>query len=217
MSSQPAFPRNYWEADKIANLALIQFFDGGEWKSIQLAAPPGEQETRLEIAEMMKLKPLRDARRAEITAQAGSVDPYYFTRMMMNEKSHPRTFELMNIAVVIGRALVMHHKLHFARVRPVQLEPDLEPIVATPGHPAYPAGHPFQSMLMSMALSELRPDARAVLTQLAERIGENREIAGVHYRSDTLAGLELAKLAYGPMARTAVFLDVMSSARAEWT
>ena len=55
----------------------------------------------------------------------------------------------------------------------------------------------MQSMFMALLLLEAMPAAIAVnwkplLVTLAHRMGRNREIAGLHYESDTAGGIELA-------------------------
>jgi hypothetical protein len=53
---------------------------------------------------------------------------------------------------------------------------------------------------------------------LAQRISENREIAGVHFRSDTEAGQQLAKDAFhGFLKEMPEVQDLLSAARAEWS
>lgn len=215
--SSVIFPRRYWDSDKRSYLLLIEFFTrSNDWQKIRVEDPPPRDETLREIEALRALIPQREERREEILAQAESVYAYYFARLMMTEKSHPRTFELMNAAIVVGRALIMYEKQRFNRPRPSQLAADLEPMIVVPGHPSYPAGHPFQSRLMSLALAELRPDARVSLLALAERIGENREVAGVHYRSDSVAGHRLAEATFPILRQGPLFDELVREARAEW-
>ncbi len=215
-SSAEKFPRSYWDSDKRSYLLVIEFFSGNAWKGIRVTDPPDRDAAMREIDALRDFIPEREKRRDEILTQADGVYSYYFSRLMMSEKSHPRTFEMMNAAIVVGRGLIMYQKNIFNRPRPAQLAPDLEPMIATPGHPSYPAGHPFQTRLMSLALAELRPDARESLLALADRIGENREVAGVHYRSDTVAGKDLADKTYPVLKQGPLFGELFEAARLEW-
>ena len=53
---------------------------------------------------------------------------------------------------------------------------------------------------------------------LAQRISENREIAGVHFRSDTQAGQQLAKDTFhGFLKEMPEVKDLLTQARAEWS
>lgn len=215
--SDVTFPRRYWDPDKRVYLFIIEFFtqtDG--WRNVRIDDPPSSEETLREIEELRRLIPKREERREEILAQNDSVYAYYFARLMMSEKTHPRTFELMAATIHVGRALIMYEKHRFNRPRPSQIAPDLTPMIVVPGHPSYPAGHPFQSRLMSLVLGELRQDARASLLALAGRIGKNREVAGVHYASDTIAGNKLADSVFPILTSGPLFSSLMNEARAEW-
>ena len=64
-----------------------------------------------------------------------------------------------------------------------------------PGHASYPSGHSTESHLIANLLSVvIGPENRAYeqLRPLADRIAINREVMGLHYRSDSEAGRRLA-------------------------
>jgi membrane-associated phospholipid phosphatase len=102
----------------------------------------------------------------------------------------------------------MRFKHHFNHPRPADLWPFIQPLILTPGHPSYPAGHATETHLVSTVLAALlkstlpdgqstdtnRPQYRfvhkkeAVLFRLAERIADNRIYAGLHYPKDNKAG-----------------------------
>ncbi|HYH81392.1 MAG TPA: vanadium-dependent haloperoxidase [Longimicrobium sp.] len=63
----------------------------------------------------------------------------------------------------------------------------------TPRHPAYPSGHSTYSGAASEILSFFFPDYRADLDRLADNIGIARLWAGVHWRSDHVAGNRLGR------------------------
>jgi acid phosphatase (class A) len=50
---------------------------------------------------------------------------------------------------------------------------------------------------------------------LADRIGKNREIAGVHYASDTAAGKYLAAQCFELLAKCPTFQRVLGAAQEE--
>ena len=88
------------------------------------------------------------------------------------------------------------------RPRPSFLCPDIEPLIDVPTHPSYPSGHSTQAYLVALALSDVLSYRTSALEwdkfdlglrNLAKQIGENREWAGVHYQSDTIAGRNLAQ------------------------
>ncbi|MCO4755641.1 MAG: phosphatase PAP2 family protein [Bacteriovoracaceae bacterium] len=92
-------------------------------------------------------------------------------------------------------------KIKFDRVRPHFLEPAIEPVIIVPRHPAYPSGHSAQAFTTALVLSEVFPEDRERFLQDAYNIARNREIAGVHYPSDTWAGFILAQK-YVKLAKT---------------
>ena len=132
---------------------------------------------------------------------------------MKHQSSHPRTYELMSFGYSFG-FITMPFKHRFNRARPSQLSPSLQPMFTVPGHPAYPSGHGFQSWFVALTLSELRPDAREALLAMAQRIGVNREIAGVHYPSDTKAGQSLAEQAFAIAKTGKLFQEHLAEAKA---
>ena len=99
------------------------------------------------------------------------------------------------------RTIVLRQKRIFDRPRPKHLT-DFHDINMVPeklktSHtPAYPSGHAFQSHIIAMVLSEKYPEDKDVFFELAKEITDNRVTAGVHYPSDSAAGIELAKILY---------------------
>jgi PAP2 superfamily len=95
----------------------------------------------------------------------------------------------------------MRFKHEFAVWRPSEISSQVKPVIAVPGHGAYPMGHVCEAVVNAIVLDYLiRPsdknDAhwlsiREQFQRLAIRIGENRIIAGVHYPYDLEAGVAL--------------------------
>jgi membrane-associated phospholipid phosphatase len=107
--------------------------------------------------------------------------------------------------------------------------PALLPPVPVPGHPSFPSGHATQATLMALAVREaMTPQGAAIsadnaaraslLDTLAWRIGRNREIAGLHFESDSRAGAALAYEVFGHLKTRLSFDDALTRARAggEW-
>lgn len=85
----------------------------------------------------------------------------------------------------------MRLKLGFDVPRPVQLSPQIQPVLPTPGHASWPSGHATESYLMAALLNHLLPSdgLRDVqLKRLAARVAVNRTVAGLHYPVDSAAG-----------------------------
>jgi hypothetical protein len=145
----------------------------------------------------------RGARRAghalgEIVSQADEFISYFMNLLTATPAAYPATFRLMNVASLIGLYGAMHLKGQFQRPRPSQLCPALMPPIAVPGHASYPSGHSTQAHLIALCMSEVFQGVNAAprdadLLALADRIARNREIAGLHYQSDTWGELQLAQ------------------------
>lgn len=87
---------------------------------------------------------------------------------------------------------VMHYKHIIQRARPTQLEPKLTTVVPIPGNSAYPGGHAAQSYSMALVLGMLDPTHKDAYVQRAMEGAHRREIAGLHYPMDAIAGRRLA-------------------------
>jgi PAP2 superfamily len=93
-------------------------------------------------------------------------------------------------------------KEHFKRARPwtcceggdLTLRPMLMlPDWRHPGHPAYPSGHATVAWTVAYFFGDIAPRFAPALERAAHQVALNREIAGVHYPSDSMAGKDLAR------------------------
>ena len=141
----------------------------------------------------------------EIIAQSGEFLTYFMDLLSFGPSSHPNTTKVMQAASLMGLFCVQYWKNRYKRVRPAQLFPGLLPPIATPGHAAFPSGHATQAQLVYRCLHSVLPTTRIPgskmspadiakpgLKTLALRIARNREIAGLHYPSDSIGGRHLA-------------------------
>jgi hypothetical protein len=104
----------------------------------------------------------------------------------------------------------------FDRVRPSYFDPSLEPVIAVPSHPAYPSGHACQYYMVAHALALLAPELTEMMMKKAERIARNREIAGVHYPSDSKAGKILAEQIFAVLKERPTFKEKLARAQERW-
>jgi hypothetical protein len=85
------------------------------------------------------------------------------------------------------------------------------PPVTVPGHSSFPSGHATQAYLMAKCMQlvfSISPNVPAThlttlndtLSALAQRVARNREIAGLHYPSDSQAGSALADAVYNKLS-----------------
>jgi hypothetical protein len=195
--------------------------------------PPPAQ-TDEELVLLRQLADYRDGVAAEAMAQVSGIVEYFQGAGGFIAASHPRTTELCVLALNLAQFLVMHFKRRINRARPWQLDPSLMPPFDQQCHSAYPSGHATQAHLIAQLLLRVMPAeaaGRGLLVPLAHRIAINREVMGLHFRSDSTAGEILAQralsLALGvagwaadgtpPEAPNGTMLgEVLAAARAEW-
>lgn len=150
---------------------------------------------------------LRGDRGAEILSQTGLPVPFWAAITGLLEHRHKKSLQLLALAFSLANQVEMRFKQIFAVVRPVELSPQIQPMIATPGHGAYPSGHATEAFIAAHLLSALLRAARkgrkhqagneATLVQLqrqAYRIAVNRTVAGVHYPVDSAVGRVLGTL-----------------------
>ncbi len=135
---------------------------------------------------------------------------------LANGERRPLTKQLLEAANHDTAMLVFALKQRFDRVRPSFLDPRLQPGIENPPHPAYPSGHSTQAHVLAYLLQELNPELAPRWQLDARRIGKNREIAGVHYPSDTAAGQMLARQIVDLLLAHPDFARQLQAATAEW-
>jgi hypothetical protein len=143
---------------------------------------------------------LRQDRLSEILTQINI--PYSYFAMLLNLQPgrHRYTYEMMASAMNFSGLAVMQFKHHFRIRRPADHSALVQPVIQTPAHGAFPAGHACQCNFLSALLTKLvgtslgpGSDVSDQMQQLADRIGENRVVAGVHYKKDITDGAKLGK------------------------
>ncbi len=174
------------------------------------------------IRYLLDLVPQRQARLPEILAQAGGFEDYFLQMLGAGGGARPAVTTIVAAAVAIGQMVGMHWKWEFQRARPSQVYPALVPVLPMPAHAAYPSNHALQSMLCALALREIFPDKSPLraayespLTLMADRIAHNREIAGVHFQSDSTTGKTIAAKILPLLTGLGSFQALLAEARTE--
>jgi membrane-associated phospholipid phosphatase len=222
------FGRNNWTPDWYA-WRILGDFGTTNWQTSIVIAPPlpptdPTTQTEIEALKTMVLDERPDAL-GEILGQNEEFMRYFVAAMGATAGTHPMTMLVLNAANLVATMAVMHFKTKFDRVRPSQLIPALLPPIPVPGHASYPSGHSTQAHLFALCATEIlpvTPGISVVLTKLADRIARNREIAGLHYPSDSAAGSDLASKLFSILMNGSVmpspstFAAAMVAAQAEW-
>jgi membrane-associated phospholipid phosphatase len=147
---------------------------------------------------------LRYERANEILAQIDPQYAFWSSILFIRPDRARHTMELINITLQFCVYVEMRFKHALGVWRPVELNPQVQPMISTPGHGSFPMGHATQAYAVAHVLAclvGLRPSypdtgAKAArcpelfeqLQRQAARISTNRVIAGVHFPVDTMAG-----------------------------
>jgi len=78
-------------------------------------------------------------------------------------------------------------------IRPEQYDPTYKPLMPSPPFPGYPSGHAVMSGVVGELFSYFFPSERELFLKIAKEGAESRFQAGIHFRSDNDAGLELGR------------------------
>lgn len=173
-------------------------------QTFAIPAPPATDAEEAALLVRMKSKRTPQALQA-IRAQEHDPLPLFWAAAAMNPDEHPQIANAVRIALNDGANLTLLTKAGFERKRPHVINQDVAPVIEVPWHSSYPSGHATQAVLAASILSCVRPQAKAALHELALEVAHNREIAGVHYPSDTKAGLALGAAIFERLKANAEF------------
>ncbi len=172
------------------------------WRdTISVPPPPDDPFTRAEVAHIIALKPLRKLYQPAIEKQKTDVVHPFTDSLGLSAAQVEELRAFWTVVVPDITRVHMHFKAKFDRARPRQYSDEVAPSIDPPGHPAYPSGHSTDAHTLALILGDIWPDKSTHLLSIAYQIALNREIAGVHYRSDTSAGFVLALQIYALMKR----------------
>jgi len=130
-------------------------------------------------------------------------------------ENYPATAKLLRGITLDMRIMEFTTKYHLLRARPYDLEPKLKPL-AIMSSPSFASGHTLWAYIHAFAWSELIPEKREAFLALAYKIGESREIMGIHYPSDEEAARVLAHGMLTAMLSNSDFVADLNAAKLEW-
>jgi membrane-associated phospholipid phosphatase len=143
---------------------------------------------------------LRSDRESEILAQLNGGVGFFSALVGLDPDRRKRTLEML--AATLRLAMFIHLRVKHALAcrRPVEFSPQIQPMIATPGHGALPSGHATESFALAVVLWNVMRDSgnpayaatetawRTQMLRLSARIAINRTVAGVHFPVDSVAG-----------------------------
>lgn len=156
-------------------------------------------------------------------AQTGDFVKIFLTDKTISQSLANASYNVLTMANDECQFFVVKYKKRFARPRPDALmaalypanDPDkkLQLVVPNPGHAAYPSGHATQSMLMALILGQIDPTHKTNFETYARDVAKRREIAGVHYPSDSATGQQLANALFNKLMKLPVFKVKLQEAK----
>jgi membrane-associated phospholipid phosphatase len=191
--------------------AVPVFANAPGWKPFVLSsanelhpAPPPVHDSPQTMAELAELKTshpfLNQAKAFAWQTPEGNLTWFFSEitkrlseyRLDGNAPRAARAYALM--AVATWDQIISSHeaKMTYWRIRPSQLDSTVPLLFPPPNHPSYPANHAVSSVRVHL-LGYLFPREAEYYRQLAEEIGNSRMWAGIHYRSDIVAGWEMGR------------------------
>ena len=189
---------------------------------MRLLAPPPAVGSAQDKAEMAEVVAIERSRTPERTAQARAdaeesvfdmfgptlgagfaksalpVATPFFERLAETEED------------VVGPA-----KKGFGRLRPYLANAELHPAAPTSRSGSYPSGHATRGTIIGIVVASMVPEHRAAIFARIEDYAESRVIAGVHYRSDIVAGRQAGAAIDAVLFNDPAFQAAYGPARAE--
>ena len=190
--------KSQFDAKKVKKKELGKYFDIKCLEKLEMKDPPANtsKETKQEIEQMVKkIKNLSDQKKKEYIDTDEDTTYYIKEYMEDNDLEFNETFieTLKKSARNVGR----HFKNKYMRPRPyVVAEKMGKPMkffdTETAHSPAYPSNHALQARVVANYYSKIYPAHQDQLHEMADKSGEGRVNAGIHYPSDKTAGYKVA-------------------------
>jgi hypothetical protein len=169
-----------------------------------LAPPPPAFGSPAFNAALTEIRSISDSRTAEQIAIARKWIPFsgpvfapiatdLIVRYRRNELEAARILAYVNAAAFDAIIGCFYSKFHYWYVRPSQADPAITTPFGLPNHPSYPSAHSCEAGAFEGVLSAEFPNERKMLAEVAKESSESRFYAGLHYRFDGEAGLELGR------------------------
>tara|TARA_B100001287_G_scaffold103727_1_gene87199 strand:- start:1845 stop:3647 length:1803 start_codon:yes stop_codon:yes gene_type:complete len=190
--------KSQFDAKKVKKKELGKFFDIKCLEELDMKDPPANtsKETRAELEQMSKqIKNLSDAKKKEYIDT--DHDTAYYIKEYMEDNDLEFSERFIEVLIKSARNVGRHFKNKYMRPRPYVVAKKLGmPIkfldTETAHSPAYPSNHALQAKVVANYYSKIYPAHQDQLFEMADKSGEGRVNAGIHYPSDKIAGYKVA-------------------------
>lgn len=163
--------------------------------ALELPAIPVGADLDAELAHLLRLQARRtwaDVNHTSLGLLRQSQDPIgYLLEAVLGVGLHMKDRAGLNALANQVEPLILLTKLTFSRSRPSAVNGRIIPAMPVPGHPSFPSGHAAQAYVCAEALALRYPNQADKARQAGRALGDGRELAGLHFPSDTVAGRQL--------------------------
>jgi len=215
LGGAPAWTAPAWAADS--------YLAAGQIDLMRLLPPPPAEGSAQAAAEMAEVVALEAARTPARAAQARA-DVSEGASDMFGAVLGPATAERLPLLTALFERLAETEdaatapvKRAYARLRPYLANAALHPAAPPSRRGSFPSGHATRSRLDAIVLAAMLPERRGALFARAADYAESRVIAGVHFRSDILGGMDagtaIAAVLFNDPAFTADFAGARQELR----
>jgi hypothetical protein len=104
-----------------------------------------------------------------------------------------RIYAAVNVSYYDAFTACFDAKYTYWGIRPDQYDTTYTPLMPSPPFPGYPSGHATMSGVIDGLFSNFFPRDKSLFNKIANDGAESRFHAGIHFRSDNDAGLELGR------------------------
>lgn len=215
------------DAGLITNKSKLQ---DGTWPTwlltsgdqFRLPAPPNRAATLAEIKALKAMAGQRDAATLNQIAFWNTGAPAYrwnelfiteALKRNMNTLVANRALALLNAAIYDATVAAWDSKEVYNRRRPSEVDPSIKTVLPNPASPSYPSEQAVTAGAASAVLAYLFPDDAQRFSDMAAQAGQVFVLAGVNYRSDVQAGLDLGR----QVGQLAVSRGKADGSDAKWT
>lgn len=154
--------------------------------------PAGSAEDRAEMAEVLAIQASRTPDRLALAASDADETLAAMFGAILGPAAAPGRLPALDRLFArlaeTEEAVTGPAKSGFARPRPFQANPAVQPGIRLSKSGAWPSGHATISTLVGITLASMLPEQRDAIFARVREYGESRVVGGVHYRSDVAAG-----------------------------
>jgi hypothetical protein len=159
---------------------------------VKLKRPPHVTFVK-QVEQVLEWAELRSERSGEILEQIDNQYPFWGMILPFHNGRMRCTMDIIELVIQFAVFVESRFKHDFNCWRPADISAQVQPMITTPGHGAFPSGHCTQAYATAYVLEKLVGPGdmnvrKCQLQRLAARIATNRVIAGVHFPVDNLVG-----------------------------